>query len=100
MIAPWGAWRGVKAGFVGNPGAHGFCHFVVDFQDDSFGAGFSVFPFVLPFNDWEGFHDVNDGIAGVGNWCLSRVKSSDFSSQTAPAWPFAIRDTPRITAGR
>ena len=57
-----GGW--VEAGLVGGACAHRLGHFVVDFEDDSFGAVFSVLFFVLAADDGEGVHNVVHGVAG------------------------------------
>ena len=59
-----GGW--VEADFVRFPGSHCLGHFVVDFEDDAFGAIFAVLFFVLAADDGEGVHDIGHGVAGGG----------------------------------
>ena len=54
----------IKKCLVRTSVSHGFGHFVIGFQNDPFGSVFAVYLFILAFNDWEGLHDVIDGIAG------------------------------------
>ena len=46
--------------------ALGFCHSVVDIQDNALGAVLSVFLLVLALDDGEGLHDVVHGVAWGG----------------------------------
>ncbi len=60
-----GGWAGgwIEAGLVGLAGADGFCHRVVDFEDDAFSAVAVVLGFVRAADDGERVHDVVDGVA-------------------------------------
>lgn len=64
-IAGW-AGRGIKSGAIFCVGGEALGHLVVDFQDASLGAVFSVFLFVFAFYDGEGLHDVLHRLAGSG----------------------------------
>ena len=74
----WGAGCWIQTGFVGDAGADGFGHGVVDGEDGVFGdvgAGLGDLAIfvgdggafdVFAFDDGEGFHDVLDGVARRG----------------------------------
>ena len=51
---------------VGLVSSGGFLHRVVDFGDHSLGAVLAVPFLVLAADDWEGIHNVYDGVAGRG----------------------------------
>jgi hypothetical protein len=83
---PTGTWagRGKEAGLVGDAGADGFGHGVVDGEDGVFGdvgAGLGVVAIlvgdagafdVFAFDDGKSFHDVLDRVARRGNISCSR----------------------------
>ena len=63
-----GGW--VEAGLVGGDCPHCLGHFVVDFEDKSFGAVFAVLFLVFVADDGEGVHDVDDRLR-IGFNCSS-----------------------------
>ena len=79
-----------QAGLVGDAGAGGFGHGVVDFEDDALGAVLAVpLGFILALHDGEGVHDVGHGVAGSGELALSRARSSAVSFSAGHQSPFA-----------
>ena len=56
-----------QTGLVGDAGADGFSHGIIDFEDDALGAVIAVtLGFVLALHDGEGVHDVVHSGAGSG----------------------------------
>ena len=68
----------VEAGLVGFACTDCLSHFVIDFEDDAFGAVFAVLFFVLSADDGEGVHDVDHAItssgSGLGNFIMGLLQ--------------------------
>ena len=74
MFVGRGAGGRAEAGLVRLAGPHRLGHFVVDFEDDAFGAVFVVLFLVLAADDGEGSHYVGHRVAssasGLGNFVI------------------------------
>jgi len=63
-----GGW--IEAGFVLVSGPRYLGHFVVDFEDDAFGAVVAPLLLILALHNGEGVHDIGHGAAGGGKVAL------------------------------